>query len=288
LTLNDLTPVACFGDVELGSPDSPPTEGVLALQIEAPLWVDVAPLEPAAGEIERAPPPTMRIMLMLTVVAGLHLQVLVGILAMGAFTSRGVVPQTILSNVGDLYASQPWRPLLAVYSSSSIAMILLNMVVQQACAMLLLRRGTHWAAVLTMQLVPALAANLLTSAFLPSRALCGATTTTTALLVWCMDKNYATSRNATAVYALVCFILFIAGLQKSTTNIGHLYAIAWATAHRSFCRGGLRRGGLILLVLLVAPPLAHVVPRNVRALDDAAISSHVGPACVVFGCGRFL
>jgi hypothetical protein len=187
LTLAELRPVCPAddaGDVELAvvaatptsdSSTEPPSRG------EQLLWVGVVP--PEAEGPERASIAMTRSMIGLTLVAEMHVQVLVGVLAMHAYDPAGRVPQTVISNVGDLYAAQPWRPLLAVYASSSISLIVFNLAVQQMGVVLLLRHGVHWAAALALQLAPALEANLLTAAIMPARPLCGATAATTALLV---------------------------------------------------------------------------------------------------------
>jgi hypothetical protein len=187
LTLAELRPVCPAddaGDVELavvaatppsGSSTEPPSRG------EQLLWVGVVPPDPA--EPERTSIAMTRSMIGLTLVAEMHVQVLVGVLSMHAYDSSGHVRRNVMSNVGDLYAAQPWRPLLAVYASSSISLIVFNLAVQQMGAVLLLRHGVHWATVLALQLAPALEANLLTAALMPARALCGATAATTALMV---------------------------------------------------------------------------------------------------------
>jgi len=187
LTLAELRPVCPAddaGDVELavvaatppsGSSTEPPSRG------EQLLWVGVVP--PDSAEPERTSIAMTRSMIGLTLVAEMHVQVLVGVLSMHAYDSSGHVRRNVMSNVGDLYAAQPWRPLLAVYASSSISLIVFNLAVQQMGVVLLLRHGVHWATVLALQLAPALEANLLTAALMPARALCGATAATTALMV---------------------------------------------------------------------------------------------------------
>jgi hypothetical protein len=231
-------------------------------------------------------------MIGLTVVAELHLQVLVGVLAMHAYDSSGRVQQTVMSNVGDLYAAQPWRPVLAVYASSSISLVVFNLAVQQMSVVLLLRQGAHWASVLALQVAPAVEANLLTAALMPARPLCGATVATTALLVRCVqEKLYRRHRWLGACFAFFFVILFIGGLRTNVTNVGHVYAAVWTITHRTLCltnrrahRGTFAFLALVLLVLSAAPPAAHALPRDARAVDDDAVSARIGPACIVFGC----
>ena len=187
LTLAELRPVCPAddaGDVELAvvaatptndSSTEPPSRG------EQLLWVGVVP--PVSAEPERSQAALMRPMICLTFVVEFHLQVMVGVLSMHAYDSSGHVRQNVMSNVGDLYAAQPWRPLLAVYASSSISLIVFNLAVQQMAVVLLLRHGVYWATVLTLQLAPAMEANLLTAALMPARPLCGATAATMALMV---------------------------------------------------------------------------------------------------------
>lgn len=296
LTLAELRPVCPAddaGDVELavvaasppsGSSTEPPSRG------EQLLWVGVVP--PDAGGSERASIAMTRSMIGLTLVAEMHVQVLVGVLSMHAYDSSGHVRRNVMSNVGDLYAAQPWRPLLAVYASSSISLIVFNLAVQQLGAVLLLRHGVHWATVLALQLAPALEANLLTAALMPARALCGATAATTALMVRCVqEKLYRRPRWLGACYAFFFVILFVVGLRTNVTNVGHVYAAAWTIAHRTLCltsrrtqRGTFATLAFVLLVISAAPPLAHILPRGVRALDDDAVSAGIGPACILFGC----
>lgn len=302
LTLADLMPVCSAddaGDVELavasaaatppsGSSAEPPTRS------EQLLWVGVVPPDPAGpeAELERAQPVVTRAMIGLTLVAELHMQVLVGVLAMHAYDPAGHVRQTMINNVGDLYAAQPWRPLLAVYASSSVALIVFNLAVQQMGVVLLLRQGVRWATVLVLQLAPALEANLLTAALMPARPLCGATAATTALLVRCVqEKLYMRPKWLGACYALFFVILFVVGLRTNVTNLGHAYATAWTIAHTALCRtnrdaerGTFATLAFVLVVLSAAPPIAHVLPRGVRAVDDEVVSASAGPACVVFGC----
>jgi hypothetical protein len=94
-----------------------------------------------------------------------------------------------------------------------------------------------------------------------------------------------------ACYSLFFVILFVVGLRTNVTNLGHAYAAAWTIAHRTLRlasrrtqRGTFASVALVLLVLSAAPPLAHFLPRGVRAVDDDAVSAGIGPACVLFGC----
>ena len=297
LTLADLRPVCPSddaGDVELavvaatpprGSSAEPPSRG------EQLLWVGVVP--PVSADPERAPVALMRPMICLTFVAEMHVQVLVGVLSMHAYDSSGHVRQTILSNVGDLYASQPWRPFLAVYASSSVAIIVFNLAVQQMCLVLLLRRGVHWSTVLALQLVPALEANLLTAALMPARPLCGATVATTALLLRCVqEKMFRRQRWLGLCFTFFLVIIFVVGFRTNVTNVGHVYAVAWTIAHRALCRTSRRADtcttfasfAMLFLFISAAPPIAHVFPRDARAVNDDAVSTHIGAACIIFGC----
>jgi hypothetical protein len=105
------------------------------------------------------------------------------------------------------------------------------------------------------------------------------------------EKLYRSQRWLGACYALFFVIIFVVGLRTNVTNVGHAYAAVWTIAHRMMCltnrrtqRGTFASLVLVFLVLSAAPPLAHVFPRDVRAVDDDAVSTRIGPACIVFGC----
>lgn len=242
--------------------------------------------------------PLMRATLALSMVTEMHLQVLLGVIISRRITATGGVRQNITNNVGDLYQEHPYRPFLAVYASSTVPLLVFNWAVQQTCVVLLLRRGVRWHTVLTLQLVPALASNVLTAAVMPTRFLCGASVTTTALLTRCvLEKLHRAdarlgraSKFLVACYGAFFIVLFVAGLNPNVTNLGHLYGVAWVVVHRALLSGAGRTCMKHALTyagfayLTVIPAVLFALPRNVRIVHDDAVSTHIGPACVLFGC----
>jgi hypothetical protein len=262
------------------------------------LWVGISAPQ---AEIQFVPPimsPLMRATLALSMVTEMHLQVLLGVIIAHRITATGGMRQNITNNVGDLYHAHPYRPFLAVYASSTLPLLVFNWAVQQTCVVLLLRRGVRWHAVLVLQLVPALAGNVLTAAVMPARFLCGASVTTAALLTRCvLEKLHRAgprigraSQFLVACYVTFFIVLFVAGLNPNVTNLGHLYGVVWAFTHRASFSGAGRTCFKHVLVytwfayLSVIPAIVFALPRNIRAVDDDAVSAHIGPACVVFGC----
>jgi hypothetical protein len=105
------------------------------------------------------------------------------------------------------------------------------------------------------------------------------------------EKLFRSRRWLGLCFTFFFVILFVVGLRTNVTNVGHVYAAAWTITHRTLCltsrrtqRGTFATLAFVLLVISAAPPLAHILQRDVRALDDDAVSAGIGPACILFGC----
>jgi len=173
------------------------------------------------------------------------------------FDWSGALQPGIASNIGRLYSSQPWRPFLAVYWSTSLQAASAAYLIAQIAAGVLLTVNVRWFHILALQLVPPCASNVLAAAVMPDRPLCGGSVAHFALLIRTLFewKNMPTPRwkfVVPAVFASVATLTF--GLTRDVTNVGHLHAAAWAACHKLAVDGPYRSvSGALLLVLTILP-----------------------------------
>jgi hypothetical protein len=318
LALGDLHPVHREGP-ELSPIPSPPSRAErIALEVQATdgssagnetrsagdgemLWVGVN----VRDDPQETPPPWtphMKRILAFTVATQIHMQVLVGVLGMHTYSDWGVMHPSIASNIGEMYAHQPWRPFLAVYWSYSIQTLFFNWAVQQVTLVVLLRAGVPWRDVLAVLFVPAVCANVLVSSIAPSRPLCGASHVTAALLTRSLlEPGAVTLRQQRILYTFAILVVFGLGLMADVTNVGHAYAAVWV---RLFVHAGAagprtpwgvegfaphaqtRRAQVsawcALALWSAFSGAMHAVPLDTHAVDAA--SQHVGAGCLLFGC----